>query len=181
MKFLQTALAGAWIIEPELVGDDRGFFARTFCEQEFAAQGLEIHFPQHSMSYNKHKGTLRGLHYQAAPNTETKIVRCSAGAIFDVIVDLRMGSASFGRWIAVELTAENHRMLYVPRGFAHGFQTLVEACEVSYQISVEYNLTGARGLRYDDPALAIVWPLPVSIMSRRDRSLPTLADINMDC
>lgn len=181
MKFLQTALAGAWIIEPELIGDERGFFARTFCEQEFAAQGLETRFPQHSLSYNKHKGTLRGLHYQAAPDSETKIVRCSAGAIFDVIVDLRPESTSFSRWIAVELTAENHRMLYVPRGFAHGFQTLVEACEVSYQISVEYNPTRARGLRYDDPALAIIWPLPVSTMSLRDCSLPVLADINTDC
>ncbi len=180
MKFLPTALSDAWIIEPKRIEDDRGFFARTFCEREFAAQGLETRFPQHSLSFNKSKGTLRGLHYNAEPDTETKLIHCTSGVIFDVIVDLRRGSASYGRWTAVELSADNHRMLYVPRGFAHGFQTLTEACKVSYQISVEYNPACARGLRHDDPALAITWPLPVSVMSQRDRSLPGLDDMQTD-
>lgn len=181
MKFEQTTLQDAVLITLDRRGDERGWFARTFCRDTFAAQGLETEFVQHNGSLSRTRGTLRGMHFQRGAAAEVKLLRCVTGAVIDIIIDLRPESPSYRRWEAFELSAENGRLLYVPRGFAHGFQTLVEACEVSYQISVEYNLTGARGLRYDDPALAIVWPLPVSIMSRRDRSLPTLADINMDC
>lgn len=175
MKFVETALGGAFVIEPERLEDERGFFARVFCEREFAAHGLETRFVQCSISHNARKGTLRGMHYQAPPHEETKIVRCTKGKIYDVIVDLRRDSGTCRKWIGIELSAENRRMLYVPQGFAHGFQALEDDCEVLYHISAEHHSPSFRGVRHDDPALGITWPLPVTLLSERDRALPTLA------
>lgn len=172
MKFIETALKGAFIVEPVRLEDDRGFFARVFCEKAFAAHGLQAHFVQCSVSYNRRKGTVRGLHYQASPHEETKIVRCTSGSIYDVIVDLRPDSATYTKWFAVELSAENHKLLYVPKGFAHGFQTLADNSEVFYQISVDYNASSSTGLHFADRKLAIPWPLPAVIVSERDRALP---------
>jgi dTDP-4-dehydrorhamnose 3,5-epimerase len=172
MKFSRTAIEGALLIEPERQEDERGFFARVYCEREFAEHGLETRYPQCSVSFNLARGTVRGLHYQAAPHQEAKIVRCTAGAIYDVVADLRRGSRSYGQWAGVELSAASRRMLYVPAGCAHGFQTLEDNCEVFYQISTEHEPAGFRGVRYDAPALAIQWPLPVSVISERDRALP---------
>lgn len=175
MRFIETELPGAWIIEPEPVRDLRGFFQRTFCEREFEAAGLETRFVQHSTSHSLRAGTLRGLHFQRQPNAEAKLVSCTKGAIFDVIADLRRTSATFGNWVAVELSADNHRQLYVPKGFAHGFQTLVDDAQVAYLISDFYAPGAADGVRYDDPDLAISWPSPVAAISERDLALPTLA------
>ena len=174
MKFRELALKGAWLIEPERIADDRGFFARIFCEREFGDAGLETRYVQHSVSINEHRGTLRGLHFQVAPHEEAKIVRCTAGAIYDVIVDLRRPSPTFGKWVAAELTAENRHMLYIPRGFAHGFQTLADRTEVCYQISAFYQPEAARGIRWDDEDLAIPWPVAAKIVSDRDAALPNL-------
>lgn len=176
MKFQELALKGAWLIEPERLEDDRGFFARTFCERELGDAGLETRYVQHSISLNRRKGTLRGLHYQAPPHEETKIVRCTAGAIYDVIVDLRRSSPTFRKWTATELTAENRRMLYVPKGFAHGFQVLAEQSEVCYQISAFYQPEAARGIRWNDEDLDIHWPLTAGVVSDRDAALPRLRD-----
>jgi dTDP-4-dehydrorhamnose 3,5-epimerase len=172
MRFIPTELAGAWLIELELRHDARGYFARTFCEQEFAGQGLVSRFVQCNVAWNKAAGTLRGLHYQAAPHAETKVVRCTRGALYDVIVDLRPGSPTRGKWVAVELAPMNGLMLYVPEGFAHGYQTLEPDTEVSYLMSALPVPEAERGLRWDDPALAIRWPLPSPILSDRDRSHP---------
>lgn len=177
MKFIETELKGAYIIEPERLEDGRGFFARTFCEQEFAAHGLEIHFVQCSVSFNQRKGTLRGLHYQAASHAEVKLVRCTAGAAFDVVVDIRPGSPTFKQWLGLELSAQNRNMLYVPEGYAHGFQTLEDRTELFYQMSMSYAPSAARGIRWNDAALAIAWPLSNPTMSTRDATLPSLAEI----
>jgi dTDP-4-dehydrorhamnose 3,5-epimerase len=176
MIFTETKLRGAFVIEPERIEDERGFFARTFCEDEFNAHGLEGRFVQCSVSFNRHKGTLRGLHYQAQPHEEAKIVRCTRGAIFDVAVDLRPSSSTFGRWTSAELTADNGCALYLPKGFAHGFQTLSNDAEVYYEISARYLSESARGIRWDDPELSIGWPVPIPILSVRDRQLSTLRD-----
>lgn len=178
MKFRQTDLWGAYLVEPEPALDERGFFARTFCAQEFADRGLSAHLAQCSTSFNRRQGTLRGLHYQAAPHGEEKLVRVTAGAIFDVIVDLRRDSASFGRWFGLVMSAQNRRMLYIPQGFAHGFQTLQDDTEVFYQISVPYEPASARGILWNDPDLAIAWPEPRNAMiSERDAALPRLAGL----
>jgi dTDP-4-dehydrorhamnose 3,5-epimerase len=174
LKFLPTPLEGAFVIELELLEDERGFFARSFCQEEFRAGGLDPVVAQCNVSYNSRRGTLRGLHYQDKPHEEAKLLRCTRGAIWDVIVDLRDKSATRFQWFAVELTADNHRALYVPRGFAHGFQTLTERSEVLYQMSEFYHPESARGVRWDDPALGIRWPLPDPIVSRRDCSYPLL-------
>ena len=174
MKFIETELKGAYIIEPERLEDERGFFSRVFCEREFAAHGLETRFVQCSISFNARKGTLRGMHYQAPPHQETKLLRCTSGAVYDVIVDIRHESGTYGKWVGIELSAENRRLLYIPEGFAHGFQTLEDDSEVLYQISVEYNPASFRGLRHDDTGLAITWPRPVTVVSERDRALPKL-------
>lgn len=168
MRFVATKLAGAFVIEPEPAEDARGFFARTFCAREFKSQGLRTDFVQCSISSSSKRGTLRGLHYQLPPVTETKLVRCTAGALFDVIVDLRPGSPTYLQHIGVELTAKNHRAIYVPEMFAHGLQTLEDETEVFYQISEFYNPDRAAGLRFNDPKLDIRWPLPVSAMSDKD-------------
>lgn len=174
MIFEALALEGAYRIEFEERSDERGFFARSFCREEFAAQGLETRIEQCSLSHNARRGTLRGMHYQRAPHGETKVVRCERGAIFDVIVDLRPASPTYRRWVSVQLDATGLAALYVPAGFAHGFQTLVDDTLVAYQISSPYVPEAAAGLRFDDPALAIDWPLDVSVISARDRAFPML-------
>jgi dTDP-4-dehydrorhamnose 3,5-epimerase len=155
MKFTETRLKGAYIIEIEPIEDERGFFARSWCKQEFEAHGLNPEIVQSRISFNKRKGTLRDMHYQASPHEEAKRIRCTMGAIFDVIIDLRADSSTFKQWEGSELTAENHRMLYVPEGFAHGFLTLTDDTEVLYQISTFYEPASARGIRWDDPAIGI--------------------------
>ncbi len=172
MIFTETSLAGAFIVDPEPIADARGFFARTFCSQAFAAKGLHGTFVQCNVSFNHRRGTLRGLHFQAPPFAEAKLVRCTMGSIHDVIVDLREGSPTRGGWIACELSASNRRALYVPEGFAHGFQTLSDDAEVFYQMSVPFEAAAARGIDAADAALAIEWPLPVSVISASDRALP---------
>jgi dTDP-4-dehydrorhamnose 3,5-epimerase len=172
MIFTATLLDDAWLIEVEPREDQRGFFARIWCRQELAAQGLDTEIAQESLSYNRCCGTLRGLHFQRSPHEETKIVRCTRGAIFDVIVDLRPRSPTYLQWQGFELTAENRRALYVPKGFAHGFQTLTDDAEITYRISAFYAPASAGGYRYDDPAFGIAWPLPVSAISERDLEWP---------
>lgn len=158
MIFTETKLNGAFTIEPERVEDERGFFARTWCQREFEQYGLNPHLVQCNISFNKSRGTLRGIHYQAVPHQEAKLVRCTRGALYDVIIDLRPYSDTFTQWVAVELTADNHRMLYVPESFGHGFQTLDDNTEVLYQMSEFYHPDAARGMRWDDPLLNISWP-----------------------
>jgi dTDP-4-dehydrorhamnose 3,5-epimerase len=172
MIFREAALSGAWLIDIEPAQDERGFFARTWCEREFAAHGLEAGIVQESVSHNIRRGTLRGLHFQRAPHEETKIVRCVRGAIFDVIVDLRPESPTYQRWEGIELTAENRRALLVPQGCAHGFQTLADDTEVFYQISNFFAPQAGAGYRYDDQAFAIAWPVPVTVISDRDLRWP---------
>jgi dTDP-4-dehydrorhamnose 3,5-epimerase len=172
MKFVETELLGAWIIEPEPASDNRGFFARIFCAREFKERGLEAPIAQCGISFNHRRATLRGMHYQSAPFAEAKLVRCTAGRIYDVILDLRPWSRSFGHWIGVELSAANRRIAYVPPGTGHGFQTLEDESEVFYQISEYYAPEHARGVRWDDPAFAISWPLANPILSERDRGYP---------
>jgi len=166
--FKETKLKGAYVIKPERLEDERGFFARTFCQKEFERQGLNPRIAQCSISFNKKKATLRGMHYQVAPYKEAKIVCCVKGAIFDVIIDLRPGSSTYCQWFGVELSAENREMLYVPEGFAHGFQTLADDTVVSYQISEFYHPESAKGVRWDDPAFGIKWPLPNLVISEKD-------------
>lgn len=172
MKFTATPLEGAYVIEIEPNSDDRGYFSRIWCRQEFERRGLNAVIEQTSSSFNLKKGTLRGMHYQDAPNEEVKLVRCTRGAIYDVILDLRPSSPTFRRWFGVELTAENSKMLYIPGGMAHGFQTLMDSSEVFYQISEAYRPGLARGVRWNDPAFSIAWPLPEPILSARDRDFP---------
>lgn len=173
MRFTETAIPGAWIIDVEPVEDERGFFARTVCRDEFVRHGLNADFVQQSVSFNRRRGIVRGLHYQAPPHEEEKLVRVTAGAVFDVIVDLRAGSPARGRWLGVELTAANRRALYIPKGVAHGFQTLSDGAEVFYQMTVPYRPDAARGMRWDDPAIGVAWPDAAgAILSERDRALP---------
>lgn len=172
MIFTETPLAGAFVIEIEKLEDERGFFARSWCQREFRTRGLNPRLVQCNISFNAKKGTLRGMHFQIAPHQEAKLVRCTAGAIYDVIVDLRSDSPTFLQWFAFELTAANHRMLYVPEGLAHGFQTLVDHAEVLYQMSEFYHPECSRGVQWDDPAFGIRWLLPNPILSNRDQSYP---------
>ena len=178
MLFRETSIAGAFVVEPERLEDERGFFARTFSSDEFAARGLDARVCQCSTSFNATAGTLRGLHYQAAPHGEAKLVRCTRGAVFDVTVDLRHNCSSHLHWFGVELSVDNGRALFVPDGCAHGFQTLVDASEVHYQISTPYVPAAARGVRWDDPAFGIEWPAPPPhgrTMSPRDAGYPDFA------
>lgn len=174
MIFSEHDICGLFLIDIEPIHDERGSFARTFCKQEFGARGLETNFVQCSLSYNKKKGTLRGMHYQAAPHEEVKIVSCIKGAIYDVVIDLRPGSETFMRWVAVELTEQNRKSLYIPKGCAHGFQTLEDDSVVSYQISEFYHPESARGIRWDDPAFGICWPFAPAIISAKDATWPLL-------
>jgi dTDP-4-dehydrorhamnose 3,5-epimerase len=172
MRFFETRLPGAFLIEPERHEDERGFFARTFCEQEFATHGLVSRYPQCNLSHNRLRGTLRGMHYQAVPHREAKLVRCATGAIYDVIVDLREDSPTRHEWVGVELSAGGGVALYVPPGFAHGFITLTDETEVFYQMGEFYVPEAARGFRWNDPLFAIAWPLSVAQISERDRCYP---------
>lgn len=175
MIFMETSLRGAYIIELEPHVDERGFFARTFCRKEFMAHGLNPEFAQCDISFNKLRGTLRGLHFQEKPFEEAKLVRCSRGAIYDVVIDLRPGSPTYRQWISEELTQENHKAVYIPEGFAHGFQTLQDDTEVLYQMSVPYRPGHSRGIRWDDPALGIAWPAAAQrIISAKDLAYPWL-------
>jgi dTDP-4-dehydrorhamnose 3,5-epimerase len=172
LRFLTTALPDTWLLEPERHADVRGYFARTWCAQELAGRGLVPGLAQCSVSFNHRRGTLRGMHYQAPPFAEVKLVRCVRGALLDVALDLRPDSPSFGRHVAVELSAENGRALYIPRGFAHGFYTLADASEVEYLISAEYRPEAARGVRFDDPRFGLPWPGRVEVIAPRDRDYP---------
>lgn len=158
MRFEETSLPGAWVVDPDRIGDERGWFARTFDREEWCARGMEPEIVQSNTSFSARAGTLRGMHLQADPHGEPKLVRCTRGAVFDVIVDLRPASATHGRWFGVDLTAENARALYVPIGLAHGFQTLEDSCEVLYLMGHEYVAEAATGVRWDDPAFGIEWP-----------------------
>lgn len=168
MIFEETKLKGAYVINIEPIEDERGFFARSFCQKEFEQLGLNPCVAQCNISFNKKKGTLRGMHYQAAPHEEAKLVSCVKGSIYDVIIDLRPGSITYCQWVSVELSAENHKMLYIPEGFAHGFQTLEDNTEVFYQMSEFYHPESARGVRWNDPAFGIEWPSAELIISEKD-------------
>jgi dTDP-4-dehydrorhamnose 3,5-epimerase len=178
MKFVPTAIPEVVIVEAPPIGDERGYFQRTFCAREMADAGLNHHLAQASVSFNAARGTLRGLHFQAYPALEDKLVRCIRGAIFDVMVDIRPGSRSFGEWTACELSESNWRQLYAPKGFAHGFQTLTEDALVAYQISQFYEPAKSAGVRFDDPDIAVRWPLEPVGLSGRDKALPFLRDID---
>ena len=175
MEFTETPLAGAFLIDPQRREDARGWFARTYCAREFEARGLPTHMVQTNMSLTKKKGTLRGMHYQKGPDAEDKLVRCVQGAIFDAIVDLRPQSPTYCRWFGAELSADNGRMLLVPKGFAHGFVTLTDDAAVTYQVSAYYSPQSEGGARFDDPAFGIEWPVPVLDMSDKDRNWPQYA------
>ena len=175
MKFTETPLSGAFLIDMIRMDDERGFFARTFCADEFAAHGLAAQMSQCSVSFNVKTGTLRGLHFQVSPHDEEKLVRCTAGAVYDVIVDIRPESPTHRRWFGAELTAVNRRALYVPKGFAHGFITLSEDTEVFYMISVPYVPGCAKGLRWNDPMLDIRWPMEPTVISGRDAQYALIA------
>lgn len=175
MRFTPTKLSGVFEIDPELREDERGFLARTFCESEFKAQALNTDWPQCNLTLTRERGMIRGMHFQAEPRPEIKLIRCAAGAIYDVLVDVRFGSPTFGKWQSFELTSRNRKMLYVPAGIAHGFQCLQNDSEVFYQMSDFYVPELARGLRWNDPVVGIKWPLPDPHLSERDRNLPLLA------
>jgi dTDP-4-dehydrorhamnose 3,5-epimerase len=171
-----TNFHDVWLIHLEPARDTRGFFARTFCVREFAEHGLETNYPQHSISFSARKGTLRGLHYQRAPHAEVKLVRCIKGVIWDVIVDIRSESPTYRQWQSFELSGSNGHQLYIPKGFAHGFQTLNDDVEVNYLISEPYAAAAACGIRYNDPAFGFTWPLPVSEISEQDLHWPDFVD-----
>jgi dTDP-4-dehydrorhamnose 3,5-epimerase len=175
MIFTETKLPGAYIIELERLADERGFFARAWCQREFEAHRLNTQLVQCNVSFNGKKGTLRGMHYQAKPYEEVKLVRCTAGAIYDVIIDLRPDSPTFTQHTAVELTAQNYKMLYIPEGFAHGFLTLEDNTEIFYQMSMVYVPAAARGVRWNDPTFGIEWPRAVQVISERDRDYADFA------
>lgn len=175
MIFTETKLPGAFVIDLERREDDRGYFARTFCAREFAAHGLETAFVNTNASYSAQKGTLRGMHFQHAPHSEVKLVRCTQGAIHDVIIDMRPESPTRGEWIGVELSRENGRMLYVPEGFAHGFLTLTDDVDVTYQVSAFYTPGAEGGVRFDDPAFGVEWPGAIHVISEKDRTWPFVA------
>jgi dTDP-4-dehydrorhamnose 3,5-epimerase len=177
MIFTETKLDGAFLIDIEERTDERGFFARSWCQKEFEQHGLMPRVVQANISFNHKKGTVRGMHYQASPYEETKLVRCTRGAIYDVIVDLRKGSPTYCQWLSAELTADNRRMLFVPEGYAHGFQTLTDATEVCYQVSQFYTPGAERGARFNDPAFSIRWPLDVTVISEKDANW---ADFQID-
>lgn len=172
MKFQELNLPGLYLIEMDRFEDERGFFARTFCNEEFRRQGLDDHFQQCSLSFNKKKGTVRGMHFQIAPFEEAKLIRCSRGAICDLLLDLRPHSKTFKKWQAIELSQHSFQLLYVPKGIAHGFQTLEDNTEIIYQISANYSVEHARGVRWNDPAFSIRWPLPITVISKKDQEYP---------
>lgn len=172
MKFTETELSGAFIVDLEPRGDERGLFARTFCQREFERYRLSPRVVQCNLAFNDYRATLRGMHYQAPPHQETKLVRCTSGAIFDVIIDLRRKSPTFCHWFGIELSSNNRRMLYVPEGFAHGYVTLTHNSEVFYQVSEFYTPQSERGVRWDDPVFGIRWPIQPQVISDKDRNHP---------
>jgi dTDP-4-dehydrorhamnose 3,5-epimerase len=172
--FSETALSGAYIIEPEKINDQRGSFARVWCRRELEQHGLKGDLAQSNIGFSYRKGTLRGLHFQRAPHREVKIVRCTRGSMFDVIVDLRPESPTYQRWFGVELNDENRRMIYVPEGFAQGYMTLADNTEMNYHTSEFYSAEAASGVRYDDPVIGIRWPLAVTVISEQDRNWPLI-------
>jgi dTDP-4-dehydrorhamnose 3,5-epimerase len=172
MQFIETPLANAWSIEMDKLADERGFFARSYCPREFAQHGIEMRVVQCNVSFNSRRGTLRGMHFQTAPKAEPKLVRCTRGAIFDVIVDLRPESPTHCRWFGVELSAANHRQLYIPVGLAHGFVTLADDSEVFYQMGEFFSAEHARGVRWNDPAFDIRWPIEPTVISTKDQIYP---------
>ena len=178
MRFTPTRLSGAFILDPERREDARGHFARTFCRREFEAHGLKPDIAQANIAWNARKGTLRGMHYQVAPAAETKLVRCTRGALWDVIVDLRPDSPTFLEHVGVELSAENGRQLFVPELFAHGYITLADDTEAAYQVGEFYAPDAERGIRYDDPALGIAWPVPVEVISDKDATWPAFVGVH---
>lgn len=172
MLFHETTLPGVFLIEPERKEDERGYFARTWCKKEFTDRGLCGGWAQISLSFNRRRGTLRGMHFQVKPHEEIKLVQCVRGAIYDVALDLRRDSPTYLKWFAAELSPENGRMLYIPKGLAHGFQTLVDGSEVLYNIAEYYRPESSRGVRWNDPAFAIAWPIAEPILSPRDQGWP---------
>jgi dTDP-4-dehydrorhamnose 3,5-epimerase len=175
MRFIETKLKGAYVVEIETIHDPRGFFARSWCQQEFIDRGLNPNLVQCNISFNLKKGTLRGMHYQEKPYEEAKLVRCTRGSVYDVIVDIRPNSSTFKTWLSIDLSAENRKMLYIPEGFAHGFQTLEDNTEVFYQMSDFYRPDSAKGIRWNEPAIAIAWPLTEDlIISPKDRQYPSI-------
>lgn len=176
MIFTETKLKGVQILKPEKLADERGFFARSFDSEIFKEKGLNPNVRQCNMSYNKKKGTLRGMHFQLPPYQEAKYLRCIRGKIYDVVVDLRQKSETYKQWISVELSAENYKMIYVPEGCVNGFQALTDEVELSYQVSQEYKPEYERGLRWNDPAFNIEWPLEPTVMSEKDKSWPPFKD-----
>lgn len=172
MRFTETKLKGAFVVEIDKLTDDRGFFARSWCRKEFEAHGLSGRVAQANVSFNRKKGTLRGLHYQIAPYTECKLVRCTRGAVYDAIIDLRPDSPTYKQWTGIELTADNYTMMFIPEDFAHGYQTLSDETEVTYQISEFYTPGSEKGIRFDDPAFNIKWPLKVTTISDKDMTWP---------
>jgi dTDP-4-dehydrorhamnose 3,5-epimerase len=176
MKFSETKLYGAFVIELEKRGDERGFFARTFCQNEFAAHGLNTQLVQANMSYSRFEGTLRGMHYQEPPYAEAKLLRCTKGRIFDVAVDMRPDSTTYRQWFGIELNDQNYKMFYIPEGFAHGYMTLCEHAELMYLVSEFYAPQAEKGFRWDDPAIGIQWPMEPAVISDKDRNWADLTD-----
>jgi dTDP-4-dehydrorhamnose 3,5-epimerase len=172
MEFGETSLKGAYVVQLKKIEDERGFFARAWCGEEFLRHGLNPQMVQLNVGYSRRRGTLRGMHYQLAPHAEAKFIRCTRGAIYDVIIDLREGSPTLGHWYGIDLTPDNGLMLYAPEGFAHGYQALQDNTEMYYLTSASYVAAAARGVRYDDLAFGVDWPLPVSVISMADRSWP---------
>ena len=170
MKITPTAIPGAFVVDIEPIKDERGFFARTFCVDELQSAGLNTSFPQCNISYNEKKATLRGMHYQVEPYEEIKLVRCTAGSVYDVLVDIRPESAAYKKWFSVELSASNRRAIYIPKGIAHGFITLTDGAELLYMMSSQYKAEAARGVRWNDPEIGIDWPLKPAVISERDLS-----------
>ena len=176
MKFTETKLKGAFVVEIEKLSDERGFFARSWCQKEFEAHGLNARLVQANVSYNHKKGTLRGIHYQIAPYQECKLISCTRGAIYDVIIDLRPDSPTYKQWTGVELTADSYHMFFVPEDFGHGFQTLTDETEITYQVSQFYTPGSEKGIRFDDPVFNIQWPLDAAVISEKDKNWPDFTD-----
>jgi dTDP-4-dehydrorhamnose 3,5-epimerase len=177
MRFTPTTVDDVHIVDIDRIRDERGFFARAWCTNEFGQQGLNARIAQANIGYSERRGTLRGMHFQVPPHEEAKLVRCTRGAVFDVVVDLRRDSETYLQWVGVELTADNARMLYVPPGCAHGYLTLTDGTELFYQTSEFYERAAARGVRYDDPAFGIDWPVEIRVISEQDRSWPLIEEL----
>jgi len=178
MKVIETPFADLVVIQPDIIGDERGFFTRTLCKDELAKGGLHSNFVQENVSGNTNKATLRGLHFQSAPYEEIKLVTCLRGAVWDVVVDTRLASPTWGKWFAIELNENNLKQLYIPKGFAHGFITLADHSLIHYHMSTAYQPNAATGIRWDDPDLAIDWPIKAVVLSEKDRSLQTWKEFN---